>query len=112
MPGFQAIIKIEEGAATSGQPGWVKASVEKPSPARVAVSAFYPYRYGISKDMYRRGRRDKRSARFGEIFIRNRHFAEWRFLPFIRIVTVYPRICNVMVIGIASPPFGWAKRLR
>ena len=51
VPGFQAIIKIEEGAATSGQPGWVKASVEKPSPARVAVSAFYPYRYGISKDM-------------------------------------------------------------
>ena len=69
---------------------------------RTLDSARFP---GYNKN--RRGRRDKRSARFGEIFIRNRHFAEWRFLPFIRIVTVYPRICNVMVIGIASPPFGW-----
>ena len=51
MPGFQAIIKIEEGAATSGQPGWVKASVEKPSPARVAVSAFYDDRNRKGPDM-------------------------------------------------------------
>ena len=72
---------------------------------RTLDSARFP---GYNKN--RRGRRDKRSARFGEIFIRNRHFAEWRFLPFIRIVTVYPRICNVMVIGIASPPFGWCGR--
>ena len=36
--------------------------------------------------------------------IRNRHLAEWRFLPLILIVTVYPKICNVIVIGIASPP--------
>ena len=35
---------------------------------------------------------------------RNRHRPGWRFLPFIRIVTVYPKICNVMVIGILSPP--------
>ena len=38
---------------------------------------------------------------------RNRHLAEWRFHRFrvMRIVTVQPRICNVMVIGIYSPPF-------
>ena len=38
---------------------------------------------------------------------RNRHLAEWRFHRFrlMRIVTVQPRICNVMVIGIISPPF-------
>ena len=36
----------------------------------------------------------------------NRHLAEWRFSPFILIVTTYPRIWNVKVIGIGSPPFG------
>ena len=30
--------------------------------------------------------------------MRNRHLAEWRFSLFIRIVTTYPRICNVIVI--------------
>ena len=39
--------------------------------------------------------------------IRNRHLPGWRFLPFIQIITVYPKICSVIVIGIASPPFGW-----
>ena len=37
---------------------------------------------------------------------RNRHFAEWRFLPFMRIVTVSPKIWKVNVIGIGTPPFG------
>ena len=55
-----------------------------------------------------KGRRDKRSAYVTAFSSerRNRHLAEWRFLPFIRTVTVYPRIWNVMIIGIASPPFG------
>ena len=35
---------------------------------------------------------------------RNRHFAEWRFLPLIRIVIVRPKIWNVIVIGILPPP--------
>ena len=37
---------------------------------------------------------------------RNRHLPEWRFLPFMRIVTVSPKIWNVSVIGIGTPPFG------
>ena len=37
---------------------------------------------------------------------RNRHCAEWRFLRFTVTVTVYPKIWNVNVIGIATPPFG------
>ena len=39
--------------------------------------------------------------------LRNRHLPGWRFHRFrlMRIVTVQPRICNVMVIGIISPPF-------
>ena len=37
---------------------------------------------------------------------RNRHLPEWRFLPFMRIVTVSPKIWNVSVIGIRTPPFG------
>ena len=32
----------------------------------------------------------------------NRHLAEWRFSPLIRIVTVYPTICSVIVIGIST----------
>mgnify|MGYP004569353867 CR=1 FL=1 len=32
---------------------------------------------------------------------RNRHFAEWRFLPLIRTVTVNPKIWNVIVIGMS-----------
>ena len=38
--------------------------------------------------------------------LRNRHLPGWRFHRFrlMRIVTVQPRICNVMVIGIYSPP--------
>ena len=36
--------------------------------------------------------------------LRNRHFAEWRFRPFMRMVTVNPKIWNVIVIGILSPP--------
>ena len=32
---------------------------------------------------------------------RNRHFAEWRFLPLIRTVTVKPKIWNVIVIGMS-----------
>ena len=32
----------------------------------------------------------------------NRHLAEWRFSPLIRIVTVYPKICSVIVIGIST----------
>ena len=37
---------------------------------------------------------------------RNRHWPEWRFLRFTRIVTVHNRTWNVNVIGIATPPFG------
>ena len=32
---------------------------------------------------------------------RNRHLAEWRFLPLIRTVTVKPKIWNVIVIGMS-----------
>mgnify|MGYP000003600689 CR=1 FL=1 len=35
---------------------------------------------------------------------RNRHWPEWRFLPLMRMVTVNPKIWNVIVIGILSPP--------
>ena len=35
---------------------------------------------------------------------RNRHFAEWRFRPLMRIVTVNPKIWKVNVIGIGTPP--------
>ena len=60
---------------------------------------------GYNKD--RKGHCAKRSAQFSSFLTkRSRHWAEWRLLPFIRIVTVYPRIWNVTVIGIASPPFG------
>ena len=38
--------------------------------------------------------------------MRNRHLAEWRFSLFIRIVTTYPRICNVIVIGISTTSLG------
>ena len=39
---------------------------------------------------------------------RNRHLVEeWRFLLFTVSVIVYPKIWNVKVIGIATPPFGW-----
>ena len=37
---------------------------------------------------------------------RDRHLAEWRSLLFTVIVTVNPKIWNVNVIGIATPPFG------
>ena len=41
-----------KGAATSGWPDTVNlAKLKKPSLGRVAVSAFYPYRYGVSEDM-------------------------------------------------------------
>ena len=43
---------------------------------------------------------------------RNRHFAEWRFLPLIRTVTVNPKIWNVIVIGINIPPFGGGQTAR
>ena len=36
--------------------------------------------------------------------LRNRHLAEWRFRPFMRIVTVNPKIWKVNVIGIGTPP--------
>ncbi len=36
---------------------------------------------------------------------RNRHRPGWRFLPFILIVTVYPKICNVSVIGMCLTSF-------
>ena len=36
---------------------------------------------------------------------RNRHLAEWRFRPLMRIVTVNPKIWKVNVIGIGTPPF-------
>ena len=45
-------------------------------------------------------------------YLRNRHFAEWRFLPLIRIVTVNPKIWNVSVIGINIPPFGRGQTAR
>ena len=32
----------------------------------------------------------------------NRHRPGWRFSPLIRIVTVYPKICSVIVIGIST----------
>ncbi len=35
--------------------------------------------------------------------MQNRHLAEWRFCFLTLIVTVYPRICIVSVIGIVSP---------
>ena len=35
------------------------------------------------------------------ISVRNRHRAGWRFLLLILIVTVIPKICNVIVIGMA-----------
>ena len=41
--------------------------------------------------------------------IRNRHLAEWRFLLFTVIVIVYPKLWNVNVIGIETPPFGWCS---
>ena len=36
--------------------------------------------------------------------LRNRHLAEWRFRPLMRIVTVNPKIWKVNVIGIGTPP--------
>ena len=47
------------------------------------------------------------------VYTRNRHLAEWRFLLFIRIVNVYPKIWNVTVIGIEHTPFRvvWRNRL-
>ena len=36
--------------------------------------------------------------------LRNRHFAEWRFRPLMRIVIVNPKIWKVKVIGIGTPP--------
>ena len=40
---------------------------------------------------------------------RDRHLAEWRSLLFTVIVIVYPKIWNVNVIGIETPPFGWCS---
>ena len=37
--------------------------------------------------------------------LRNRHLAEWRFRPLMRIVIVNPKIWKVKVIGIGTPPF-------
>ena len=47
------------------------------------------------------------------VYTRNRHLAEWRFLLFTLIVIVYPKICNVTVIGIEHTPFRvvWRNRL-
>ena len=42
---------------------------------------------------------------------RNRHLAEWRFRHVMRMVTVKPRIWNVIVTGIYIPPFGRQNRL-
>lgn len=49
----------------------------------------------------------RRKLGFANTRLRNRHLPGWRFHRFrlMRIVTVQPRICNVMVIGIYSPPF-------
>ena len=46
--------------------------------------------------------------RFKSTFYKlDRHFfTKWRS-RFILTVTVNPKICNVMMIGIVSPPFGW-----
>ena len=41
---------------------------------------------------------------------RNRHLPEWRFLPFMRIVTVSPKIWNVSVIGISTSPLSERRR--
>ena len=49
---------------------------------------------------------DSGSARRFLFWLRNRHLAEWRFLLFTVTVTVYPKIWNVNVIGITSPPSG------
>ncbi len=40
----------------------------------------------------------------------NRHLAEWRLSRFTFIVTVHPKICNVKVIGMNSPPLGWCDQ--
>ena len=40
----------------------------------------------------------------------NRHLPEWRFLPFMRIVTVSPKIWNVSVIGISTSPLSERSR--
>ena len=53
----------------------------------------------------RKGRCDKRLAQrklSSNQRSENRHLAEWRFSPLIRIVTVYPKICSVIVIGIST----------
>ena len=42
--------------------------------------------------------------------LRNRHLPEWRFLPFMRIVTVSPKIWNVSVIGISTSPLSERSR--
>ena len=41
---------------------------------------------------------------------RNRHLPEWRFRHVMRMVTVKPRIWNVIVTGIYIPPFGRQNR--
>ena len=41
---------------------------------------------------------------YGNEKTRNRHLAEWRFRPLMRIVIVNPRIWKVNVIGIGTPP--------
>ena len=54
-----------------------------------------------------KGRLDKRSSPVKlrcEEKLRNRHLAEWRFRPLMRIVTVNPKIWKVNVIGIGTPP--------
>ena len=39
---------------------------------------------------------------FAKKFLENRHRPGWRFSPLIRIVTVYPKICSMIVIGIST----------
>ena len=68
----------------------------------------------VAYNGHRKGRCGKRLALWvKETQMRNRHRPGWRFLPFIRIVTVYPRICSVIVTGICLTPFRelWPNRL-
>ncbi len=59
-----------------------------------------PGGYTINK-----GAAGKRLALQGRSLNKNRHFAEWRFSPFIRIVTIHLKTWKVIVIGVmGSPP--------
>ena len=74
-----------------------------PIPGRSALDK--PWKAGIMK--ITKGRLDKRSSPVKlrcEEKLRNRHLAEWRFRPLMRIVTVNPKIWKVNVIGIGTPP--------